>query len=220
MYNTSGAYSVCNAAPTDNDIAVRTAWLKGEIIRAEDRAAIARAERDWELAASMLNPVYTKEAYARFGLWLGLLPPAAIFYRILSVNGFNGDAISFWGALFFVMNVVCCVTGWKFAGYLGRKVGDPRSCAWSEHVGNSFARAMLWALVTGGLGGVVGFFVGAVVGAFFAAPVALATFPVFAVLHRIQSHGGMIEERDLWPIAFGIPLAAAALIMSLGQYNY
>ena len=71
--------------------------------------------------------------------------------------------------------------------------------------------------MTGAAGGALGFGIGAIFGIFCAIPVALTNFPVFAVLHRIQSHGGMIEERDLWPIAFGIPLATAALIMSLGR---
>src|SRR5205085_12293421 len=130
MYNTSGAHSVCNAAPPDNDIAVRIAWLKGEVVRAEDRAAIARAEKEWGLAVSMTRPVSTEAAFARFGAYLGLFPPAALFYRILSVRGFNGDAFPFWGALFLFMNVICYVVGWKFAGYLGRNVVNPRSRTW------------------------------------------------------------------------------------------
>jgi hypothetical protein len=217
MYDTSGAYSVCDAAPTDNDIAVRIAWLKGEVVRAEDRDALRRVEAEMRRALSIVKPASAEAAYAKFGAYLGLFPPAAIFYRILSEKGLHDPVALFFGTLFFVMNLVCYVTGWKFGGYLGRKFGDPRSRKWLEHAFYSMALGLLWALVTGGLGGVIGFGVGTVVGVFCAAPVALATFPVFAVLHRIQSHGGMIEERDLRTIAVGIPLTAAAMILSFGQ---
>jgi hypothetical protein len=218
MYDTSGAHSVCNAAPPDDDIAVRIAWLKGEVVRAEDRAAAARAEREWARAVSMTRPVSTEDAFARFGFWLGLLPPAAIFVRILTASGFGGgDALRFWGALFLLMNIICCAVGWKFSGYLGRLAGDPRSREWPAYVFRSLLTALAWALFTGGLGGFVGFGIGAVVGAFCAAPVALAAFPVFAVLHRVQSHNGMIEARDLRTIAIGIPLTAAAMILAVGK---
>ncbi len=218
MYDTSGAHSVCNTAPPDNDIAVRIAWLKGEVVRVENRAALESAEREWEKAVSMTRPVSTEDSFARFGFWLGLLPPAAIFLRILTAPGFGGDKVlRFWGALFLLMNLICCVIGWKFGGHLGRTSGNPRSRKWLAYVFRSLLMALLWALVTGSLGGVIGFFFGAVVGVFCAMPVALATFPVFAVLHRIQSHDGMIEARDLRTIAIGIPLTAAAMILAVGK---
>jgi hypothetical protein len=217
MYDTSGAYSVCNASPTDNDIAVRIAWLKGEVVRAEDRDALRRVEAEMRRTLSIIKPVSVEAAYAKFGAYLGLFPPVAIFYRILSSRGFNDGAALFFGTLFFAMGLICYGTGWKFGGYIGRKMGDPRSRHWPEHVFYSISLGFLWALVTGGLGGVIGFGLGAVVGILCALPVALAAFPVFAVLHRIQSHGGMIEERDLRTIAVGIPLTAAALILSVGQ---
>lgn len=217
MYDTSGNHSVCDTAPPDNDIYVRLAWLKGEVVRAENYKALARARTEWDRMLSMTRPVPPEQAYAKFGLCLGLFPPLAIFARILTGWETRGDALIIWAMLFLLMSAVCTVTGWLFARYQGRRAGDPRANDWSEHVGNAFGRAMLWALVTGGLGGAVGLILGAVVGVFFAMPVALATFPVFAVLHRILSHGGMIEERDLRTIAYGIPLTAAALIMSVGR---
>jgi hypothetical protein len=74
--------------------------------------------------------------------------------------------------------------------------------------------ALGWSLVTGGLGGALFFGVGAAFGFVCALPVALAAFPVFAFLHRLISRGGMIEARHAWPLAFGIPLTIAAMIMS------
>jgi len=219
MYDTSGTHSVCHATTPDNDISLRLAWLKGEVERAENRAANLRAETEWERATLMRGPVNTEDAYAWFGTFLGLFPPFAIFARIFGGGGafekFLNDPSLEWLALLLAMNAACCYVGRRFGRVLGRTLGDPRAHGWFWHVAVSMLLGVAWAAVTGAAGGAPFFGIGAIFGVFFATPVALATFPVFAVLHRIQSHGGMIEEHDLWPIALGIPLATAALIMSL-----
>ncbi|HKG15744.1 MAG TPA: hypothetical protein VKB12_20655 [Pyrinomonadaceae bacterium] len=221
MYDTSGTHSVCHTATPDNDISLRIAWLKGEVERAENRAATLRAETEWELAAAMRAPVNTEEAYAWFGTFLGLFPPFTIFVRVFGggrvLDRILDDASLPWLALLLAMNAVCCVVGRKFGRVTGRSLGNPRERSWPAYLLISLLLGVAWAAVTGAAGGTPFFAIGAIFGAVFALPVAVATFPVFAVLHRIQSHGGMIEERDLWPMAFGIPLAASALIMSLGQ---
>lgn len=220
MYDTSGAHSVCYAAPADNDIAVRIAWLKGEVARAEYSAAAARAQIELERAQSMLKPTPVDEAYAWFGTFLGLFPPFAIFVRLFGSGGWGSmfrDGAPFWVMLLLVMNLVCCLIGRKFGRVLGRSLEDPRAHGWPAHIFISLLAGLAWGAVTGAAGGAVGFGFGAIFGIIFAVPVSLATFPVFAALHRIQSHGGMIEERDLWPLAVGIPLATAAFILSLGK---
>jgi hypothetical protein len=221
MYDTSGTHSVCHTTTPDNDIPLRIAWLKGEVVRAEDREGLLRAEAEWARAASMRSPVTTEDAYAWFGTFLGLFPPFALFASWAGANmrgrSSLGDGALFWAVLLMAMNAVCCFVGRKFGRVLGRSLGDPRSRGWLTHLALSPLIGVAWAVVTGGAGGAVGFGIGALFGIICATPVAVASFPVFAVLQRIQSHGGMIEERDLWPIAFGIPLAAAALIMSVGK---
>jgi hypothetical protein len=214
MYDTSGTHSVCYAAPPDNDVAVRIAWLKGEVARAESHVMAAR-EAESLRALAMAEPISTEEAFAWFGTFLGLFPPFAIFTLMLVKGTFNNGAL-YWAFLFVLMNLICCVVGRKFGRALGRMWGDPRARSWVEHIPLSILIGLAWAVVTGGLGGAVAFGIGAIFGVVCAAPVALAAFPLFALLHRIQSHGGMIEERDLWPLAFGIPLTAAAMIMTVG----
>ena len=163
----------------------------------------------------------TEEAYAWFGTFLGLFPPFAIFVRIFGGGLSNWEGLPpaafLWMALLLLMNGVCCLVGRKLARVLGRGIGDPRSRSW---LGNLLFALMVggaWGAGTGGLGGAPFFLIGALFGVVCAIPVALAAFPVFAVLHRAQSHGGMIEEADLWPLALGIPLTAAALIMSVAR---
>ncbi|MFL6282376.1 MAG: hypothetical protein ACJ74Q_04340 [Pyrinomonadaceae bacterium] len=198
---------------------MRIAWLKGEVERAENQAAVARAAVEFERAMSMLNPRSTEDAYAWFGTFLGLFPPFAIFVCVVggsSSGGRNlGGAALFWLALLFVMNAVCCVVGRKFGRLLGRLLGDPRALSWPMFLLVSLLVAGAWGVVTGGAGGAVAFGIGAIFGIVCAVTVALAAFPIFSVLHRAQSHGGMIEKGDLWPLALGIPLTAAALILSV-----
>jgi hypothetical protein len=186
-------------------------WLRQEI-----DPDVQRRRQIWEReersALSMQRPLTTEQAYRWFGTFLGLLPPFALFERFLASTRANDG---FWVvALCVAMNVVCCLVGRWFGGRLGRWAGNPRARSRASFALLIFVMALAWSAVTGGLGGVLFFGIGAIFGIFFAAPVAFAAFPVFAILHRLISRGGMIEARHTWPLAFGIPLTIAAMIMS------
>ena len=171
----------------------------------------------------MLQPLSTEEAYRWFGTFLGLFPPFALFTRIIFGVIIRdrewgklptADGLLFWGFMFLMMTLACCLVGRKFGGFLGRKAGDPRAHGVAGTLFIALLYGLCWGVVTGAAGGAVAFLVGAFAGVFVAVPVALAAFPVFAVLHRLFSHGGMIEERHVWPLAFGVPLTIAATILS------
>jgi hypothetical protein len=221
MYDTGGSYSVCQLDAPDDNIARRLNWLRFELAPDTERRRLV-FEREQRRTLSMLRPLGTEEAYRWFGTFLGLLPPFALFARMLgAIVGDRGwsrlptaDGLLFWGLLFLLMNVACCLVGRKFGGFLGRKAGDPRARSLPALLLVSLINGLFWGVVTGAAGGAVGFLIGAVVGVFVAVPVALAAFPVFAVLHRLLSHGGMIETRQVWPLAFGVPLVVSALILS------
>jgi hypothetical protein len=185
-------------------------WLRQEIDPDVRRRRLVW-EKEEGRALSMRRPLTTEQAYRWFGTFLGLLPPLALFERTFA--GLAREHF-LWVALVAAMNVVCCLVGRWFGGYLGRWAGDPRRRSRLGFVLVVFVMAIAWSVVTGGLGGVLFFGIGAFFGAFIAAPVALAAFPVFAILHRLISRGGMIEARQTWPLAFGIPLTIAALISS------
>jgi hypothetical protein len=221
MYDTGGSYSVCYAAPTDDNLAPRLNWLKGELERRElPRKTPRRVADEWRALRSVTvgNAFTTGEAYAWFGTFLGLFPPLALFTRMLwaaySGRASVDNAILFWGLLLLLMNAVCCLVGRKMGGFVGRKFGDPRARSLPVLLLCSLLMAVVWGVITGAAGGAVGFLVGAVFGVACAVPVAVAAFPVFALLHHALSRGGMIEEQRLWPLAFGVPLTAAALILS------
>ena len=221
MYDTGGSYSVCQLDVPDNNIKRRLSWLNFELAPETERRRLV-LEVEERRMFSMLRPLSTEETYRWFGTFLGLLPPFALFTRMfLGIVGDrawgelpNADSVIFWGFLFLLMNVVCCIVGRKFGGFLGRKAGDPRARGVPGTLLVALLYGLFWGVVTGAAGGAVGVLIGAVVGVFVAVPVALAAFPVFALLQRLLSHGGMIEERHVWPLAFGVPLTMAALIMS------
>lgn len=160
---------------------------------------------------SMQMPLTTEQAYRWFGTFLGLLPPFALFNRTF-MRVYEGGPR--WVALFVAMNVVCCLAGRWYGGVLGRWAGKQRTRGRMWFVAAVLGMALSWSLVTGGLGGALFFGIGAAFGFVCALPVALVAFPVFAILHRLISRGGMIEARHTWPLAFGIPLIIAAFISS------
>ena len=210
MYDTGGSYSVCRPTTQDLHIAQRLSWLKAEVDPKVQRRRLA-FEKEERRALSMQSPLTTEQAYRLFGTFLGLLPPFAIFERAVMKGRGNEE---FWlVALCVGMNVFCCLVGRWFGGHLGRWMSNPRPRGRAEFAFIVFLMAAAWSAVTGGLGGALFFGIGAIFGAFIAAPVALAAFPVFAILHRHLSHGGMIEARHTWPLAFGIPLTIAAMIV-------
>ena len=212
MYDTGGSYSVCRPTTQDVHLAQRLSWLKQETDPGAQRRRLAFAGEE-RRARAMRRPLATEQAYRLFGTFLGLLPPLAMFERMIMET--HSHAEIFWFvAICAGMNATCCLVGRWFGGYLGRWAGDPRQRSRVGFAFVVFVMAISWSVVTGGLGGALFFGIGAIFGPFFAAPVALVGFPAFAILHRLISRGGMIEARQVWPLAFGIPLAIAALIVS------
>jgi hypothetical protein len=211
MYDTGGSYSVCRPSTQDVHIAQRLSWLRQETDPGLQRRRLSR-EEEQRRALSMRRPLTAEQAYREFGTFLGLLPPLAIFERV--VMRARGSEEFWLVALCVGMNVFCCLVGRWFGGHLGRWMHDPRPRGRAEFAFMVFLMAAAWSAVTGGLGGALFFGIGALFGPFVAAPVALVGFPAFAILHRLISRGGMIEARHAWPLAFGIPLTIAAMIMS------
>ena len=212
MYDTGGSYSVCRPSTQDIYIAQRMSWLKAELDPDVQRRRLVW-EQEEVRALSMQRPLTTEQAYRWFGTFLGLIPPLALFSRFIATSGVYSDA-KLIVALCVGMNVICCLAGRWFGGYLGRWAGNPRTRTRLGFALVVFVMALAWSVVTGGLGGSLFFIIGALFGPFFAAPVAFVGFPAFAILHRLISRGGMIEARHTWPLAFGIPLTIAAMISS------
>ena len=166
----------------------------------------------------MRRPVSTKRAYAVFGLLLGTLPPAAIFYRMFGNFGNiarqSNDA-AWLLLLILAMNVACALAGRFVASRLSSVAENVESESWPKMFLLSPFVGMLWGACTGALGGLIFFVIGAFFGAFCAMAVGILAFTLFMPLHRSVARGGMIEAGHLWPLACGVTMAITALILGL-----
>lgn len=158
----------------------------------------------------MRRPVSTERAFARFGLLLGLLPPAAIFIRLALLFHF---AAAF--CLIFIPTLlVCALLGRMTGANVGRTFDESERGSWIRTIIDALEDAFIWAVATGAAGGAIFFGVGAIFGLVCALPVAMLAFALFAPLHRLLARDGMIDARHLAPLAWGINLTISALILS------
>jgi hypothetical protein len=158
----------------------------------------------------MRRPVSTERAFARFGMLLGMLPPAAIFLRVALLFHFS----MVFGLIFLPMLLVCALMGRRMGTVAGRTFDESERGSWCRTLIDALEDAFIWAAATGTAGGMIFFGIGAFFGFISALPVAMLAFALFAPLHRLLARDGMIEARHLAPLAWGINLTISALILS------
>lgn len=161
----------------------------------------------------MRRPLPARKAYALFGLMLGAFPPATIFCRMFQYGWTKNDGLLF--GLCLLMNIVCAVVGYAMGCALGDSMHQLTRTSWNKMLLLSPLVGALWGAVAGGAGGLLFFGFGAIGGILCAVPVGMAAFLLFAPLHRLLARGGMIDARHFWPLACGIALPIAALVLSL-----
>lgn len=184
------------------------------------RRRLFRNAREEQEMLLMRRPVSTSDAYALLGTLLGVLPPAAIFYRIFFAYRIIDTSTLGLLAICFVMNVICCLTGRVMGAHFGERIDDLERSSWNYTFVLSFALGCLWGLVCGSAGGVIFVGIGAFFGVFCAVPIGATAFSLFTLLHRLLARGGMIEAGLLWPLACGIALFIVALILSPHIFPY
>ncbi|HEV2762760.1 MAG TPA: hypothetical protein VGV38_07190 [Pyrinomonadaceae bacterium] len=206
------------AAAERYDVDARLRWLVAADAEAERRARLFRTPREEREMLLMRRPVNAERAYELFGLLLGTLPPAAIFFRLaLPMSRSGGDGVAL---LFIPMLFICAALGRVMGRRVGRSIGEYGRAGWVRHILFTIAASFGWAAVTGAAGGVLFFGVGAIFGVFCAIAVALPAFVVFTVLHRLLARGGMIDARHLRPLAWAVAATAAALLLSPALLPY
>jgi hypothetical protein len=196
----------------DQPVDARLKWLRH--VNAAESARLAREALEEELMM-MSRPVSIKRAYALFGLLLGTLPPAAIFYRLFGKILANESDLFWWFWLILTMNVVCALAGRFFASRLSGMADTIVRESWPKMLLLSPFVGLLWGVCTGALGGLIFFIIGAFFGAFCAMMVGIVAFAVFMPLHCRLAHDGMIEAAHLWPLACGVTMTITALILGL-----
>jgi hypothetical protein len=200
-----------------HDSYARLNWLAHWNAEAERHAHLFRNAREEEQLRLMRRPVASREAYARFGLLLGALVPAAIFYRMFGYGfdtGGSGFGKPFLPGLLLVMNIICGWMGRKMGAVCGGRIDDYERASWHRMCVCATGLGALWGLTTGSVGGVLFFGIGSMFGAFIALPFGMLGFLLFTLFHRLMAHGGMIDARHVWPLACGVVLTITALILS------
>lgn len=209
------------ASSAADHVNARLGWYYAfEYAEARRRFLFRDAQEELE-AASMRRPMPTESAYARFGLLLGALPFAALFLRIFrdefARHLFDGQWSQLewgWFALLLSMNVAGALSGRFFGAMLGRNIDALERRSWHSMFWGTLFFGFLWGIMTGALSGVLAFGIGAFFGAAFAAPFGMVAFALFTPLHRLMARGGMIDARHFWPLACGVTMLLAALVLS------
>ncbi|HKR01359.1 MAG TPA: hypothetical protein VJT09_11845 [Pyrinomonadaceae bacterium] len=195
----------------------RLDWLLATNQWEAARQRMFRGPQEEEEMLLMHHPLTAREAFALFGLLLGMLPPIAIFFRIL--NGFAGTR---WTDIFasgvfillLILIAICGLVGKWMGDVMGRWLEDKDRLSWKRMLYESAVAGIAWGAVTGAAGGFLAFGVGALIGLVCAVAVGVTTFPLFSMFHRLMARGGMIDARHFWPLACGVALLVVALVLS------
>jgi fatty acid desaturase len=197
----------------DAALGARLNYLTTALAEAERRARLFRTPLEEHEMRLMRRPLTTEQAFARFGLLLGTLPPAAIFSHVL-IGARHGNGVPILLAFMLPMLAICATLGRFMAKRLGRRFDEAERGSWLKTISVALGYAFIWAAVTGTVGGLPVFIIGGIFGFACALPIALVAFALFVPLQRLLARGGMIDARQLQPLAWGINLVIAALILS------
>jgi len=177
--------------------------------------AICNSPREKTELILMKNPISIENAFAYFGLLLGIFPPAAIFIRLfIDARIFNSD--EFWILGFvFVVNLVSALVGFFSGKLIGKIIAEFEKTSWHRMILALPFVGVFWGVMAGGASGAIIFIVGAVVGALLGAVVGAFALPIFAVFHRLLKCGDKIDRKHFLPLAFGISFVVSAFFLGL-----
>lgn len=186
--------------------------LNAETAREKNLYASDREKIEAEL---MKNPMSSEQAFSYLGLLLGLFSPAAFFARLFMESPvFHRE--DFW--LFGVVAIVALISGifGYFSGKtIGRIVRNLENESWLKMLLLLPLVGFLWGALTGGAGGLLIFFFGAIIGGFLGAACGAAALPLFAVFHRLVKKGDQIDRKHFLPLAFGVTFIVTAFMLGV-----
>ncbi len=172
-----------------------------------------RSEKERMEAALMKSPLSDEQVFAYFGLLLGIFPPVAIFARFfMNAGNFRGEDFWILGVVA-VVNLISAVVGYFSGKVVGKIVGELEKLSWSKMLLILPLIGFLWGALAGGAGGIIIFFIGAIVGAMFGAAVGSLALPAFTIFHRFMKCGDRLELKHFLPLSFGITFIVCAFIL-------
>lgn len=187
-------------------------WLIAE------NAAMARSQdpkSNEKLQALVVkHPIDTESAVACLGFLTGLLPTAAIFLKI----AFEGNLASLELGFFILgaFSIAATSAAGYFSGKMAGKIlANLEKKSWPIMLFALPWVGIVWGLLSGAIGGVVLFGIGAIFAGAIGAVVAPVVLTAFGIFHRLLKTGDVIETARFLPVAFGITLTVASLILGL-----
>jgi hypothetical protein len=161
---------------------------------------------------NLASYITTEEAYETFGMMLGLFPPAAIFYQVITDTQITLPF--FLSFLLILINLVCCLVGRWIGRKLGTSMLDTDQGPFSMTIIGAISAGITWAVFTGIAGGFLFFVVGAFIGFICAIPIGILGFLMFAPIHRILACDGLTKKEQFWPLACGVIAVIVTFILS------
>jgi hypothetical protein len=180
-----------------------------------DERSLYRSERERLEAGMMLKPLNSEKAFAHYGLMLGTLPPAAIFFRYLVEVG-QRNGVEPWVIMLMTASLLLSAVVGRFSGQvIGSAVRSLEKRSWSSMMLVMPFLGFFWGIIAGGAGGFAIFIIGAFFGAILGGVVGALALPAFVILHRALKRGDMIDQRHFLPLAFGVTLTICSFILGL-----
>ena len=208
--------NTCNvkqAGSSFNYTEARLSWLlKANALEAE-RQRLFRDPREEEGMLLMRHPIRTQKAYALFGMLLGSLPLAAFLFKLMMTESSLLADMQPYFPLLLAVNAACCPVGGWISFQLAKTVDEMERKNWFYMLFASLVMGLIWGYASGSISGVIFFGFGAYLAPFVTIPTGLIAFMLFTALHRPLARGGMIDARHFWPLACGVTLLLAALIL-------
>ncbi len=175
---------------------------------------VYRNDRERLDAFLMTYPIDSRKAFAYFGLMIGSLPPFALVLKIISETMPPSSIPIMFLVLLTAAGVMTGIAGYASARFI------PSAIDRVSHFGLPNRIALLtligfgWGAVSGAVGGLFLFIVGAIFAGIVGGIIGAVTFPVLVVLFSSLRRGDFIEMKHFLPIAFGITLSLCAFILS------
>jgi len=173
------------------------------------------SEREKLEASLMKNPLSAEKTFARFGLLLGVFPPAALFTRFfIDSRIFQSEDVWILGVAA-IVTLISTVVGYFSGKFIGNVVIETEKLSWSKMLTILPFVGILWGIMAGGAGGIIIFGVGAFFGALIGSLVGSVALPFFSIFHRLLKRGDKIESNHFLPLAFGIAFIISAFFLGL-----
>ena len=167
-----------------------------------------------KVAVSMMScPIDSKKAFAYFGFMIGVMPPFALVLKIVSETMPASRIPGLFLTLLTVAGTATGVVGYATGRLIPAWVNAISGFALPNRIAFLSLIGLGWGAVSGAVGGLFLFFIGALFGGIAGGVIGAVSLPVLVGMHSLLRSGDFIELKHFLPIAFAITLSLCAFIL-------